>query len=269
MTVRLYSHPISPCCQKVKFLLLEKNIKFEEVFIDLGAKQNLSNTYLKINPSGTVPTLQDNKKYIFESNIICEYLEEKFPVNSLMPSELYKKSKVRADLLFINELVHKKSASIIWPIIFRPKIIKLSKGDQNNIINSVLDDERRQRQKRLLSKGLKSKDSMQAILFFKQLLETLENRLQDNPWFSGNKISLSDIGYAPYLQMINLFGWLEIIADLPNLLRWLNRINKRSSFQQTFIHGIDLEIRNTAISQGIRNKKLVSDIVNGNRKYTF
>lgn len=269
MTVRLYSHPISPCCQKVKFLLLEKNINFEEVFIDLGAKQNLSNTYLKINPSGTVPTLQDNKKYIFESNIICEYLEEKFPVNSLMPSELYKKSKVRADLLFINELVHKKSAGIIWPIIFRPKIIKLSKGDQNNLINSVLDDERRQRQKRLLSKGLKSKDSMQAILFFKQLLETLENRLQDNPWFSGNKISLSDIGYAPYLQMINLFGWLEIIADLPNLLRWLNRINKRSSFQQTFIHGIDLEIRNTAISQGIRNKKLVSDIVNGNRKYTF
>ena len=269
MTVRLYSHPISPCCQKVKFLLLEKNIKFEEVFIDLGAKQNLSNTYLKINPSGTVPTLQDNKKYIFESNIICEYLEEKFPVNSLMPSELYKKSKVRADLLFINELVHKKSAAIIWPIIFRPKIIKLSKGDQNNLINSVLDDERRQRQKRLLSKGLKSKDSTQAILFFKQLLETLENRLQDHPWLSGNKISLSDIGYSPYLQMINLFGWLEIISDLPNLLRWLNRINKRSSFQQTFIHGIDPEIRNTAISQGIRNKKLVSDIVNGNKKFTF
>ena len=80
MTLRLYSHPISPCCQKVKFLLLEKNINFEEVFIDLGAKQNLSNTYLKINPSGTVPTLQDNKKYIFESNIICEYLEEKFSV---------------------------------------------------------------------------------------------------------------------------------------------------------------------------------------------
>ena len=69
--------------------------------------------------------------------------------------------------------------------------------------------------------------------------------------------------------MINLFGWLEIISDLPNLLRWLNRINKRSSFQQTFIHGIDLEIRNTAINQGIRNKKLVSDIVNGNKKFTF
>ena len=153
MTLRLYSHPISPCCQKVKFLLLEKNINFEEVFIDLGAKQNLSNTYLKINPSGTVPTLQDNKKYIFESNIICEYLEEKFSVNALMPSDIYKRAKVRADLFYINDLVHKKSAAIIWPIIFRPKIIKLSKGDQNNLINSVLDDERRQRQKRLLSRG--------------------------------------------------------------------------------------------------------------------
>ena len=265
MTLRLYSHPISPCCQKVKFLLLEKNINFEEVFIDLGAKQNLSNSYLKINPSGTVPTLQDNKKYIYESNIICEYVEEKFPANSLMPSELYKRAKVRADLLFINEIVHKKSAAIIWPIIIRPKIIKLPKDNQNNLINSVLDDERRQRQKRLLSKGLRSKDSTQAILFFKQLLETLENRLQDYPWLSGNKISLSDIGYAPYLQALNLFGWIEIISDLPNLLRWLNRVYKRSSFQQTFIHGIDLEIRNTAISQGIRNKQLVSDIVNGNR----
>lgn len=269
MTLRLYSHPISPCCQKVKFLLLEKKIKFEEVFIDLGAKQNLSNTYLKINPSGTVPTLQDNKKYIFESNVICEYLEEKFPTYSLMPSELYRRAKVRADLIFINEVVHKKSSAIIWPIVIRPKIIELSKDDQNNLINSVLDDERRQRQKRLLSKGLKSKDSSQAILFYKQLLETLENRLQDYPWLSGNKISLSDIGYAPYLQMLNLFGWLEIISDLPNLLRWLNRINKRSSFQQTFIHGIDLEIRNNAISQGMRNKKLVLDIVNGNRQLTF
>ena len=112
--------------------------------------------------------------------------------------------------------MHKKSAAIIWPIVIRPKIIKLSKDDQNNLINSVLDDERRQRQKRLLSKGLKSKDSSLAILFFKQLLETLENRLQDYPWLSGNKISLSDIGYAPYLQMLNLFGWLEIISLLTN-----------------------------------------------------
>ena len=82
-----------------------------------------------------------------------------------MPSELYKRAKVRADLLFINEVVHKKSAAIIWPIIFRPKIIKLSKGDQNNLINSVLDDERRQRQKRLLSKGLKSKDPTSNLVF--------------------------------------------------------------------------------------------------------
>ena len=121
MTLRLYSHPNSPCCQKENNRHLEKNRNIQELFIDLGAKQNLSNTYLKINPSGTVPTLQDNKKYIFESNVICEYLEEKFPVNSLMPSELYKRAKVRADLLFINEVVHKKYAAIILADNFSSK----------------------------------------------------------------------------------------------------------------------------------------------------
>jgi glutathione S-transferase len=52
----LYHAPHSTCSQKVRMVLHEKGVAFDEVRIDLGKKEQLKPEYLAINPNGVVPT---------------------------------------------------------------------------------------------------------------------------------------------------------------------------------------------------------------------
>lgn len=87
MALELYTHPMSPCSQKVRIVLAEKNLSCTKVDVDLPGKANLEPDYLKLNPLGVVPTLVDDGKPVIESSIICEYLEDKFPEPELRPSD--------------------------------------------------------------------------------------------------------------------------------------------------------------------------------------
>lgn len=58
--------------------LNEKNIPFEPVIINITKGQQYSSDYLKLNPRGEVPVLQDNGKIIPDSVRIIDYLEDNF-----------------------------------------------------------------------------------------------------------------------------------------------------------------------------------------------
>ena len=77
--IELYTHPMSPCAQKVRILLAEKGLDWQAHHIDLTQKENLKPEYLKLNPLGVVPTLVDAGKVVIESSIICEYLDDAYP----------------------------------------------------------------------------------------------------------------------------------------------------------------------------------------------
>lgn len=74
----LISHPLCPFVQRAAIVLLEKGIPFDRIHIDLAAKPDW---FLAISPNGKVPLLrvrqQDGTEtVIFESMVICEYLDE-------------------------------------------------------------------------------------------------------------------------------------------------------------------------------------------------
>ena len=62
----LYHTSHSPCSQKVRLVLQEKNAKFDEVRIDLAKKEQLKPDYPALNPNGVVPTLLDDGVPIVE-----------------------------------------------------------------------------------------------------------------------------------------------------------------------------------------------------------
>ena len=84
--VVLYHGDLSPCAHKVRLTLTEREIAFESRLLNLMAKENLRPEYLKLNPKGVVPTLVHGDNIVTESTVICEYLEDSFPENPLMPS---------------------------------------------------------------------------------------------------------------------------------------------------------------------------------------
>ena len=92
----LYHASHSTCSQKVRLVLHEKALAFDEVRIDLGKKEQLKPEYLAINPNAVVPTLVDDGIPIIESSVICEYLDEKYPHNPLVPADRVERARMIA-----------------------------------------------------------------------------------------------------------------------------------------------------------------------------
>ena len=72
-----------------------KNLPYEIVPIDLRKQEQKRPEYLKLNPDGKVPVLVDDGTVLYESCIINEYLNEKYPNPPLMPADLGKRAKAR------------------------------------------------------------------------------------------------------------------------------------------------------------------------------
>jgi RNA polymerase-associated protein len=95
--VILYSGTICPFSHRCRFVLAEKGVGCEIRDIDLHDKPP---EISRLNPYGEVPILLDREVILYESNIINEYLDERFPHPQLMPVLL--ETKARARLLLDN-----------------------------------------------------------------------------------------------------------------------------------------------------------------------
>ena len=90
----LYEHPLSPYAQKVKIVLLEKGLAFEARMpnpTDLGPNSD----FVRASPRGEVPVLIDGEARIFDSTIICEYLEDAYPEPPMRPKAPLERARVR------------------------------------------------------------------------------------------------------------------------------------------------------------------------------
>src|SRR3989338_7293928 len=93
--IQLYDFASSPNCQRVKVVLAEKNLPYESVPVDLRKGEQKKPDFLKLNPYGKVPVIIDGATVLYESLMINEYLEEKYPEPPLMPTDPAKKAKIR------------------------------------------------------------------------------------------------------------------------------------------------------------------------------
>ncbi|MEA3275682.1 MAG: stringent starvation protein SspA [Pseudomonadota bacterium] len=78
----LFSDPTCPYCHRVRIVLAEKGIAVDIVDVD---SQDLPDELMDFNPYGDVPTLVDRDLRLYESRIIMEYLDERFPHPPLLP----------------------------------------------------------------------------------------------------------------------------------------------------------------------------------------
>jgi glutathione S-transferase len=91
--IKLFEHPLSPYAQKVKIMLIEKGLPFEAT-TPIGA-QGVDPVFAKASPRGEVPMLVDGDAKIFDSTIICEYLEDKYPQKPMRPASAEEGARVR------------------------------------------------------------------------------------------------------------------------------------------------------------------------------
>ena len=94
--LRLISHALCPYVQRAAIVLAEKGLSFERIDIDLANKPEW---FLKVSPLGKTPVLLVGDEAIFESAVICEYLDET-SLPTLHPSDPLQRAKHRAWMEF-------------------------------------------------------------------------------------------------------------------------------------------------------------------------
>ena len=106
MGLTLYHSVESTCAQKVKLVLAEKGLEWDENRLNLRRGDQFSPEYLALNPKGVVPTLVHDNVVIRESTIINEYLDDAFPEPSLRPSSPAETSLMRLWVKTFDDDVH-------------------------------------------------------------------------------------------------------------------------------------------------------------------
>lgn len=188
----LVSHDLCPYVQRAAITLREKGVPFERSDIDLSDKPDW---FLAISPLGKVPLLRVGERVLFESAVICEYLEEVTP-GRLHPRDPLEKARHRAWIEFASSLLNDVAA--------------LYNAPDREAFHTV-----------------------KARLKLK--FRHLELALGAGPYFAGDDFSLVDAAYGPlfrYFDSFEALAGLDFFADTPKVSRWRAELARRPSVHQ-------------------------------------
>jgi RNA polymerase-associated protein len=188
----LYSGTTCPFSQRCRFVLFEKGMDFEIRDVDLYNKpEDIS----IMNPYGQVPILVERDLILYESNIINEYIDERFPHPQLMPADPVMRARARLFLFnFERELF--------------AYVQQLERRDQTRENTKVLADARQQIRDRL---------TQLTPIFIK------------NKYMLGDEFSMLDVAIAPLLWRLDHYG-IDMPKTAAPLLRYAERIFSRPAY---------------------------------------
>ncbi|HJW40023.1 MAG TPA: glutathione S-transferase family protein [Rhizomicrobium sp.] len=202
MTVIVYEHPLSPYAQKVKIALDEKGVAYETKMPAAIGSGQPDQEFLKANPRGEVPALIDGDTRIFDSTIILEYIEDKWPTPALLP----KSPAARATARTIEEVMDTHFEPINWGM-GEIRWFKRAQGER--------------------ARTIEAKAAMQA----RGIYQWLARHLGERTWFNGDSFGWADLSVVPYLNGALGSGFAPDRGS--PLSRWLERANARPSVQKS------------------------------------
>jgi glutathione S-transferase len=194
--LKLISHKLCPYVQRAVIALKEKGVAFERIDIDLANKPDW---FLAISPLGKVPVLivsADNGEVaLFESNVICEYIEETQGGAKLHPQDPINRAEHRAWMEFGSAIL-----SDLW-------------GLETTTDAAVFESKR------------------QAVAAKFARVEAAQGA---GSFFAGESFSLVDAVFAPifrYFDVFDEFFDLAVFAETPKVRKWRAALAKRPSVQ--------------------------------------
>ena len=174
------------------WLMEETGQPYERVLIDLNKNDQKSPDYLKINPMGKVPALQDGDVSVAESAAICAYVAERYPEAKLAPPVGDPRRAKYLQWLFFG------------PGCIEPAMVQVSTKIEMNPVAAGWGDAQR-------------------------VFDVLDDALAKGPWLLGETFSAADIIIGSGLNFsVRLF---KMIASRPSFEAYIERCMARPAFQ--------------------------------------
>lgn len=192
--LKLISHSLCPFVQRAAIVLEEKGITYEREDIDL---ENPPAWFLEMSPQGMVPLLVVNEKdVLFESSVICEFIDEVTPGSLHDPLPIVK-ARHRAWMEF-----------------------------GSSILNDLWGYYTAENKRKFLEQGE----------LIKKKLQRLESELVmvnwEGPYFNGEKYCMVDAVFAPVFRYFDLFDKLtedNLFVSKEHVSTWRKHLSERDS----------------------------------------
>ncbi len=190
----LISHHLCPYVQRAAIALHEKGVPFERIDIDLANKPDW---FLKISPLGKVPLLRlpqgGGEAILFESTVICEYLEETQAGPKLHPADPLTRARHRGWMEFGSAIL-----SDLW--VYETTQDAVTLEAKRNVLKSKF--------------------------------ATVDAELGGGPYFAGSAFSLVDAVFAPIFRYFDVFDTISdsgVFHGLPRAIAWREALAERPS----------------------------------------
>jgi len=187
----LFSSPTCFYSHRTRLVLAEKNIRVEIVKVE---GTDLPEDLLDLNPYHTVPTLIDRDLVLYDSRVIIEYLDERFPHPPLMPVDPVTRAQFRLALYRIEK---------DW----------YSLADQ---IEAASDAKQASRTRKILEESIVASSEVFGA----------------KKYFLSDEFSLVDCSIAPILWRLQSYG-IEIPAHANSITNYMHDVFSRQSFQES------------------------------------
>ncbi len=206
---QLYYYPLNASLAP-HFVLEALGVEYQLCFVDRKSNAQKSSTYIRLNPTGRIPTLVKDKLAIFESAAICLWLAESHPEARLIPQ---KDTPCRAEfhqwLMYLTSTLQAELMIYFYPEKLCPipqAIESISQNQQNKITDC---------------------------------LRTLNQALDNKQYLVADQLSVCDY----FLLMLLI--WADELDTPPlkfeNLKRFLHNMFKKPSIARVCeVEGIDL-----------------------------
>jgi len=192
MDLTLISHPLCPYVQRAAIVLAEKNTPFTRRYVDLSAKPGW---FLAISPLGKTPVLVADGEPLFESAVICEYLDDTVAPR-LHPEDALQRARDRG-----------------W-MEFGSAVLNTIAGFYNAPDARALQARREELHAR-----------------FVQLEQALA---ATGPYFAGARFGMVDAVFGPVFRYFDVFeqlGEANLFAGMPRVQAWRAALAGRPSVQ--------------------------------------
>ncbi|MEO8557798.1 MAG: glutathione S-transferase family protein [Rhodospirillales bacterium] len=201
--MHVLEHPLSSYAQKVKMMLREKGLDFTvEIPAGLG-NGDKGSTLEQANVRVEVPTLIDGEMRVWDSSIILQYLEDKFPTPAMLPADPAARAKAR----MIEDVCDTQYEAINWGM----GEIRWFRRAEGELAATMM--------------GNATKQSL-------EIQAWLTQQLGSQPWFGGKSFGWADLCVSPF---VNRSAYYKVgLASGSPLLQWLERVRQHPSVAKTF-----------------------------------
>ena len=185
----LFSAPTDPWSHRTRLVLAEKGLSIDVVNVDVG---KLPEDLLDLNPYHSLPTLVDRDLVLYDSRVIIEYLDERFPHPPLMPIDPVTRAQFRVALYRVER-------------------------DWYAMAHDIEADPH-------------GKTAVQSRKVLGEAIAASADVFKAKPFFLSDEFSLVDASIAPILWRLPLFG-IELPAQAQPIVKYMNAIFARPAFR--------------------------------------